>query len=429
MLERTSPAATAQPGGEEPLHLTWLKPAGIVGLAIYNFVLRILTLGIHHFWGKTEVRKRIWSSTRLNGEPLEYTGTGGELFTGFLIVFGVVLLPVLLASFGAAIALGPESTSFKVFQFTLYASFLYLTGVAIYRAQRYRLARTCWRGIRASLVGSSWSYGWTYFWTLLLLPFTLGWIAPWRSTRLQRIVVNDMRFGNRPFHFSASSGPLYKSFALFWVLTALMVFATGTAIASAIFDHLGIAAEGEMPERLPPGKIMSLVALIYGGIFVAGLLYMVLSAWYRAATMRHFARHTHLDGLTFNSTVTARGLLWITITNYLMLFIGAIAATLVLSGVLTLVLAGLASLGIDPLGLGSQIATSVVTARLAVPATIIFLLSLGMLLPVAQARTSGYLVRRMTFDGNIDTAAIAAGAAQDIKRGEGLAQAFDIDAI
>ena len=55
-----------------------------------NLLLRVLTLGIYHFWAKTEVRKRIWSAIRINDEPLTYTGRGMELFLGFLIVFLVV---------------------------------------------------------------------------------------------------------------------------------------------------------------------------------------------------------------------------------------------------------------------------------------------------------------------------------------------------
>jgi len=82
---KTGPAE-APPG--EPLELSWHNAQGnILGLALFNFALRVATLGIYHFWGKTEVRKRIWAASRLQGEPLEYTGTGWELFLGFVIVF------------------------------------------------------------------------------------------------------------------------------------------------------------------------------------------------------------------------------------------------------------------------------------------------------------------------------------------------------
>jgi uncharacterized membrane protein YjgN (DUF898 family) len=412
----------------EPLLISWLAPIGLLGLSVYNFVLRILTFGIHHFWGKTEVRKRIWSSIRFNGEPLVYTGTGRELFTGFLIVFALIILPVMLATFGAVFLFGPESTLMRVFQASLYIGFVMLTGIAIYRAQRYRLNRTRWRGIRAGLTGSSLRYGWTHFWTLLLIPLTLGWISPWRATRLQRIVTNDMRFGDRKFTFSGRPGPLYKSYALFWALTALLVVVTLGTIGSAMGDFMVLAGGGE-PPHLSPDRILEIIALVYGGIFVAGMIYMMFSAWYRAAMTRHFARHTHLDGLTFQSTVKAHGLLWITITNYLLLFLGAIFATLATVGCGIIMVSILADAGIDPFGITSGDDPALIMQRASGIVTFVFILSLGLFLPVTQSRATGYLIRNLSADGTIDLETVKAGAAQDIKRGEGLAQAFDIDAL
>lgn len=412
----------------KPVAISWLAPIGLFGLSVYNFILRILTLGIHHFWGKTEVRKRIWSSVRIEGEPLEYTGTGRELFAGFLIVFALILLPVMLLTFGAVFLFGAESNLMRAFQIALYVAFVFLTGIAIYRAQRYRLNRTRWRGIRAGLTGDSLKYGWTYFWTLLAMPLTLGWIGPWRATRLQRIVTDDMRFGDRPFRFSGASGPLYKSYAVFWVLTALLALATFAIIGSAMSDFV-VLANGEEPVHLPPDKILEIVALVYGGMFVAGLIYMVLSAWYRAAMMRHFAKHTHLDGLTFRSSVKARGLLWISITNYLLLFLGAIVATIATVALGMVVFSSLAGIGIDPFGMTNGESTGMVMQRASGVITFIFLLSLGLFLPITQSRSTGYLIRNLAFDGSIDLGSVSAGKEQDIKRGEGLAQAFDIDAI
>ena len=93
------------PGADIP-RISWVHPpGGFAGLSLLNGVLRILTLGVYHFWGKTEVRQRIWSAVRIDGEPLEYRGTGGELFRGFLIVFFLILLPMGLAGFASSLFL------------------------------------------------------------------------------------------------------------------------------------------------------------------------------------------------------------------------------------------------------------------------------------------------------------------------------------
>src|SRR5215475_15829507 len=127
-------SAAATPAASVPT-ISWAHPpGGFVGLSFLNGLLRILTLGVYHFWGKTEVRQRIWSAVRIDGEPLEYRGTGGELLRGFLVVFFLVLLPLGLASFAASL-LGPVTHA--IYSFAFWALLLLLSGIGIHRARRY----------------------------------------------------------------------------------------------------------------------------------------------------------------------------------------------------------------------------------------------------------------------------------------------------
>jgi hypothetical protein len=129
----------AAPGSRR---IAWVHPpGGFVGLSLLNALLRILTLGVYHFWGKTEVRQRIWSAVRIDGEPLEYRGTGGELFKGFVVVFLIVLVPLSLISL-LPLLLGASPGRDALFQLGLFLVIFALWGFAIYRARRYRLSRT-----------------------------------------------------------------------------------------------------------------------------------------------------------------------------------------------------------------------------------------------------------------------------------------------
>ena len=374
-----TPAAQPAPAvpAAEPLALSWAQPPGLIGLSVKNFALRIATLGIYGFWGKTEVRQRIWSAIRLNGEPLQYTGTGRELFLGFLVIFGVILLPVLLVSLVVTVAFGPQSPALAAFQLLLYVGFFYLIGVGIHRAQRYRLSRTRWRGIRGGLEGSSWAYAWTHFWTGLLIPFTLGWIAPWRSTRLQGLITSGMRLGDRPFQFSARSGPLYRRFAVLWI-GALVIFVAVLMGMGGLMAAVGLDAERLSRTRGNPGigLIALLLAVVYGSLLAGALLYGVLSAWYRAGMMNHFAAHTTFEGARFSGSATAGSLIWLTVSN-----------------------------------------------------TALVLFTLGLLAPLAQARAARYFIERLSITGTAPLAQIAQRSADELKRGEGLAQVFDVDAF
>ena len=372
---RDAIATAPQRVGAEPLALAWKQQSGLIGLSIVNFILRVLTLGIYHFWGKTEVRRRIWSAVRLNGEPLEYTGTGKELFIGFLVVLFCVFLPLLLVGGAVVYVFGPRSRLLPAFQLLAYIVFFFLIGLAIHRALRYRLARTRWRGIRGRLEGSSLGFAWTYFWTALLIPFTLGWIMPWRATKLQSLLNSEMRFGNRPFHFTARSGPLYGRFVVAWMGTIVLVVAVSASVALSMYlvgvDPQPAAAAGR-PPSFDPKAVVAIVPVIV----VFYLLFALIIAWYQAAVFNHFAAHTSYEGATFRGNLTAWSMIWLVISNLL-----------------------------------------------------IVLLTFGLLAPVAQARAFRYVVERLSIDGAVPLADIMQRAEDPMRRGEGLAQVFDVDAF
>lgn len=425
---------TGQPWGSqatEPakgteLEMSWLSPIGMIGLSITNFVFRILTLGIYDFWARTEVRKRLWSAVRIDGEPLVYTGSGKELFLGFLIVFGVILLPMLIVTTVLLIALGPNSAAAGLLQFALYVVIIFLFGIAIYRAQRYRLLRTTWRGIRGSMEGSSTTYGWTYFWTMVLIPITLGWIIPWRSTKLQSLITNDARFGDRPFSFKGDAGPLYGPFALLWFGVLVLSFVTFAIIGTSV----GVLQQSLGPGALTPdgelkpefGQVVALVTLAI--LAVGYLLYLLLSAWYRSRTINHFAQCTHFENANFKSNVTGSGLLWIDLTNLLIQIFGMLIVVVPLTAILALALGPSI-----PATEASYNAGLALTQLFAPIFLLIVALSFTLLLPVTQARSMGYLINHLDLEGTVPVDQISQSTADNVSVGEGLAQAFDVDAF
>jgi hypothetical protein len=72
-------------------------------IELKTLLLSILTLGVYSFWGRTEVRKYVWSQSEFEGDRFAYHGTGGELLRGWLKAILFVFLPaiLLLATVGA----------------------------------------------------------------------------------------------------------------------------------------------------------------------------------------------------------------------------------------------------------------------------------------------------------------------------------------
>ena len=81
---------------------TWQE---FLPIALINLLLTIVTLGIYRFWAQARVRRYLWSRTTIIDDQLQWTGTGGEMFIGFLMVIGVLIASV-AAIVGIAFAVG-----------------------------------------------------------------------------------------------------------------------------------------------------------------------------------------------------------------------------------------------------------------------------------------------------------------------------------
>lgn len=76
----------------------------LFGIFLDNIVLTVLTLGIYRFWGKTRTRRDTIGHIEAFGDRFEYSGTGGELFFGFLKAL-LVFVPLILLFIGAVVGI------------------------------------------------------------------------------------------------------------------------------------------------------------------------------------------------------------------------------------------------------------------------------------------------------------------------------------
>jgi uncharacterized membrane protein YjgN (DUF898 family) len=184
--------------------------------------LEFITVGFYRFWLATDIRRHLWSNTHVDGDAAEYTGRAKELLIGFLIALAIIV-PVYLAYFLA----GLEAERFKAFaSFPLLAFFYVFGQFAIYRARRYRLTRTVWRGVRFWMSGSGWAYaGRAVLWALLMV-LTLGLILPWREAALERYKMRHSYYGDLQGSFEGRGWEFFKRGWWLWLLTpvALYVF-------------------------------------------------------------------------------------------------------------------------------------------------------------------------------------------------------------
>jgi uncharacterized membrane protein YjgN (DUF898 family) len=182
--------------------------------------LELITIGFYRFWLATDIRRHLWSNTLIDGDAAEYTGRGRELLLGFLIALAIIV-PVYLAYFLVSV----EVSRFKAFAGLPLFAFFYLFGqFAIYRARRYRLTRTVWRGVRFWMTGSGWAYAARSALWLLLVILTLGVLLPWREAALERYKMRHCHYGDLEGSFGATGWDFFKQgWPLYLLAVALMV--------------------------------------------------------------------------------------------------------------------------------------------------------------------------------------------------------------
>ena len=286
--------------------------ATLLILTVKNAILNILTLTIYLFWAKTDVRRHLWNRTRFQNDPLEYTGVGKELFLGFLLILFVIILPLAIANEVLIQFFGPANSV----QLLLLGFVLFLVGVARYRARRYRLSRTTWRGIRAAQTGAPWLYGLKTLGFMVLLPLTLGWSYPWQRIHLARFEMSNTLFGDRSFQFDGNAAALYRRFIRAWgafvILTVIVII--GIIL---FFDVRTSGLDGESLTA-PDGSAENGKAL--AGVFLIIITPYVVSlfvfAGYKVRVFGYFAASTKYEGLSFTFDGNTWNLIKLVLGNY-----------------------------------------------------------------------------------------------------------------
>lgn len=262
--------------------------------SLVNLALSVLTLSLWRFWGRTRVRRLLWRGVEAWGDPVDYVGTGKELFIGFLVVLALVYMPLAALYGWANLMLSHDDPRGGLLIGGLYLVTVFLIHAGLYRARRYQLSRTVWRGIRGGQGGLAWRYGLMAVAIWLLFPLTLGWIWPWGEMALARYKLRHTRFGDRAFSCEATAGGLYRRFAVAWLCGA----GCGAMVVLGALSMTAAWASGVDMRAM-------LVALS-----VVSLLIMVLPwAWYRAGFYRRLAAGTGYVGASFAVDIRTWGVL------------------------------------------------------------------------------------------------------------------------
>ena len=349
---------------------------------LINLALSILTLGLYRFWGRTRIRRYVWSHSSLLGEPLEYTGRGMELFLGFLFALVLIYGPLAGLYFGLDIDFPEPDEEASAAQFEDFGILLLIVlaatpilmlfyYVALFAAYRYRIARTSWLGIRGGMEGSAWSYGVLGLGLGFLNVISLGWTKPWADSVVFKYRLGRTWFGDGAFASQLDAGGLYVRYALAWfgILFGLVV----AGLVMAAFWQSGLLKVQNHQAATTPWLLEAVVFLVQLFPLIA---YQLIICAYKAALVRNIARTLTYGPVRFRAEVTFGDVFRLRIPNFLLLAF-----------------------------------------------------TLGFAYPYVVMRTTRFIARHVEFHGDIQTAAIGQTEVKAPRYGEGLMEFFGIGMI
>ncbi|MEM7498102.1 MAG: DUF898 family protein [Pseudomonadota bacterium] len=309
----------------------WLAPAEskqrprfvesgtIFWISFIGAILSALTVGLYRFWMITSLRRAYAGSIRIDGDPIEYTGTGFEKMLGFLIavallavylgIANVLLIFAGISSLDAGVLFAPVSLV-AVLPFIFWAQ---------YRGQRYFLSRLNWRGIRFGLGGGAWGYTLrSLLWSLAAI-LTLGLLYPYLHFKQAKYVTDRSFFGSIPMKQEGS----WLGLLAYWIwlyISLGLVFLAAWGLA----EEMKLGEEGI--------SIMLAVFMPF-----AMLLVFIMFMNYQIGAFRYLWDNRRIGLASIENDVTVGSIVWAYIkgsflVSFLTMLVGAIAGVVFVGG-------------------------------------------------------------------------------------------------
>src|SRR5437899_6106948 len=256
---------------------------------IVNLALTIVTLGIYSAWAKVRKRRYFYGHTRIDGESFEYRANPVAILKGRLIAVAAIVVFYGVGYFA------------PLYQLLLWIPLAILVPWLLVRSLAFNAYNTAYRNVRFRFEGSYKAclkvvlvYGW--------LVFT-GILYPYLKHRLIRFVAENHRYGTTRFEIADFKKPFIGAYA--------NAFGLGIVLAVVAFGLGAVMAQAKTP-YLSFGTVM----LFYAGLFL-------LFAYIRGRTTNAIWNAVRIGPLSFESSLRARDLIWLYLSNLL-----AIAFTL-----------------------------------------------------------------------------------------------------
>ncbi|TDT73724.1 uncharacterized membrane protein YjgN (DUF898 family) [Litoreibacter halocynthiae] len=267
------------------------------GIWIVNLLLSIVTIGIYSAWAKVRTKKYFYNHTYVEGRNFDYHATGKQILIGRLIVIGAVIVFQIITAVLPILGL------------LLLIGLLFIFPWLIVRSMIFNARMSSFSNVRFGFVGTVGQAFLTFIVYPILTALTLYTTFPILDRAVKRFSIDNHKLGQARFNMEVGLGPFYKAFlvAIAWIIVVGLV---GVVVTGFSFNEFAYAMDNA--DRAPE-QAMKVMGLFYLLFFVA---FLPAAFLYQALVRNAVYNNTTLEGgHAFASNVTAPQLLWLAVTN------------------------------------------------------------------------------------------------------------------
>ncbi|HTC01457.1 MAG TPA: DUF898 family protein [Ferruginibacter sp.] len=262
-------------------------------IKIVNIIFSICTLGLYYPWAKAKTLSYLYSHTSFEDQPFAFTGTGKEMFKGFIRAF---LLIIILYGLFIYSMMSKNTFLFLI----VYLLFLAIIPVAIHGFYKYRMAKTTWRGIRFGYAGDRTELFVLYILGLLLTLITVGIYGFWFHIKLRKYIIGNIKVGNASFHYTGDGTEYFllnlKGIALTIITLGIYIFWWEKDLFSYYVNKLELTQGDKKVEFASTMTGGSFALLLITNMLIFIFTLGIGFAWIQVRTLKFIANNISLSG-------------------------------------------------------------------------------------------------------------------------------------
>ncbi len=271
------------------------KGSEYFAIMIVNWLLTVVTFGFYYPWARAKRLRYIYGQTTLNNERFHFSGTGKEMFIGFIKI--MLFYIAILVCYSLLFTILKSPALALLF---LYLAILAIIPFAIHGSLRYRMSRTSYRGIRFGYRGNRSKLIGRFFKDLFFTIITLGFYSSWLLMNIRRYTHKHIRYGDMQFSNEAYGLDFFilnlKGWFLSLITLGIYIFWWERDLFNYYIDNMKMTKGDKVIECYSTASGGDFFELLVVNFFIVLFTLGFGKAWADMRTYRFIFNHIKMKG-------------------------------------------------------------------------------------------------------------------------------------